>query len=259
MELLSIIKVGGKVVEEPESLNQLLTDFVALPGYKLLVHGGGRTATQIAAKLGIETVMVEGRRVTDAETLKVVTMVYAGLVNKTIVASLQALNCNAIGLTGADLNLILAKKRENAQINYGFVGDIVSVQANEAAMLIKQNVVPVVSPITHNGKGLLLNTNADTVASELARALSSFFDVNLIYCFEKPGVMLDQNDEQSVLSELTYASFKSLQKRGVINEGMIPKLDNGFAAIKAGVKNVVVTNTKGLSQGKLEGTFLKMD
>jgi acetylglutamate kinase len=254
--MLSIIKVGGKVVEEAPSLSALLNDFVHLPGLKILVHGGGRSATKLSERLGIETQMVNGRRITDAETLNVVTMVYAGLVNKNIVASLQARGVNAIGLSGADLNLIKAKKRAVGEIDYGFVGDVVSVQTDEISQLLHNEVVPVVAPITHDGNGQLLNTNADTMASALAKALAPLFDVNLVYCFEKPGVMLDQNDNNSVIASLNHIEFKRLQGEGIINEGMIPKLDNGFAAIDAGVKKVIITNIEGLKGGSFGGTTL---
>lgn len=256
MQQLTIIKVGGKVVEESASLNELLNDFVQLPGLKLLVHGGGRSATKISEQLGIETTMVKGRRVTDAETLKVVTMVYAGLVNKTIVASLQARGCNAIGLTGADMDLIRSKKRVGGEVDYGFVGDVVAVQTEQIAQLIADGVVPVVAPITHDGTGQLLNTNADTMASALATALAQVFEVDLVYCFEKPGVMMDQNDESSVISTLDKATFQKLQNEGIIVEGMIPKLDNGFASIDAGVRKVVITNIEGMKDGNLGGTAL---
>lgn len=256
MSMLSIIKVGGKVVEEAPSLSALLNDFVHLPGLKILVHGGGRSATKLSERLGIETQMVNGRRITDAETLNVVTMVYAGLVNKNIVASLQARGVNAIGLSGADLNLIKAKKRAVGEIDYGFVGDVVSVQTDEISQLLHNEVVPVVAPITHDGNGQLLNTNADTMASALAKALAPLFDVNLVYCFEKPGVMLDQNDNNSVIASLNHIEFKRLQGEGIINEGMIPKLDNGFAAIDAGVKKVIITNIEGLKGGSFGGTTL---
>ncbi|PZX17470.1 N-acetylglutamate kinase [Breznakibacter xylanolyticus] len=256
MQQLTIIKVGGKVVEEAESLNELLNDFVQLPGLKLLVHGGGRSATKISERLGIETTMVKGRRVTDAETLKVVTMVYAGLVNKTIVASLQARGCNAVGLTGADMDLIRSKKRVGGEVDYGFVGDVVAVQTQQIAQLIADGVIPVVAPITHDGNGQLLNTNADTMASALATALAAVFEVSLVYCFEKPGVMMDQNDELSVIPMLDKNAFQKLTADGVIVEGMIPKLDNGFAAIDAGVRKVVITNIEGMKGGHLGGTAL---
>ncbi len=195
MDRITIIKVGGKVVEHAESLNALLDQFVRISGNKLLVHGGGTTATEIAGKLGIETKMVDGRRVTDKETLDVVTMVYGGLVNKKIVAGLQARNCNAIGLTGADLDLIRAKKRPVEPIDYGFVGDVEEVNSRELRLLIDENIIPVLAPLTHDGNGSLLNTNADTIASEIATELSNYFNVYLFYCFDKKGVLLAENDE----------------------------------------------------------------
>lgn len=246
---LTIIKVGGKVVEEEQSLQTLLNDFAAIDGNKLLVHGGGRSATKLSARLGIEAQMVEGRRITDAATLEVVTMVYAGLVNKNIVAQLQKRGVNAIGLTGADLNIIKSVKRPVKIIDYGFVGDVVSVQIDVLLSLISQGAVPVMSPITHDCNGQLLNTNADTIASELARALGAAAETTLVYCFEKPGVLLDANDDTSVIPTLTYDKFKEYQQSGVIVEGMIPKLDNGFAALRNGVASVVITNTDGLKNG----------
>ncbi len=242
MERLTIIKVGGKVVEEKDTLEQLLNNISKIGGHKLLVHGGGRSATAIAARLGIETQMVDGRRITDQAMLEVVTMVYGGLVNKNIVAGLQARNINAIGLTGADLNIIEAVKRPVRDIDYGFVGDIVRVNTNELRTLISAGAVPVVAPLTHNNQGQMLNTNADTIASELAVGLSRFFDVNLYYCFEKKGVLENPEDDNSVIPVLHYKQFKELQETGQINSGMIPKLDNGYQAIVKGVKQVLITN-----------------
>jgi acetylglutamate kinase len=257
MQDITIVKVGGKVVETPETLQELLEDFASLPGLKILVHGGGRSATKVAEKLGIETKMVEGRRITDQETLKVVTMVYAGLVNKNIVASLQAKGTNAIGLTGADLNLIKAVKRPVVDIDYGYVGDVESVQIEELMDLLNKNVVPVVAPLTHDGKGNMLNTNADTMASALASALAHHYKVNLVYCFEKKGVLSNPDNDEAVIRELTYPLFKTYQQSGVIAEGMIPKLDNGFHALDQGVCKVTITNTQGLKQGLNGGTLLK--
>lgn len=241
MQKLTVIKVGGKIVEEEASLQQLLNEFVKLEGNKILVHGGGRSATKIAEQLGIESKYVNGRRITDKETLDVVTMVYGGLVNKTLVSNLQALGCNALGLTGADMNVIVAEKRPVKDIDYGFAGDVKQVNGELLADLIQKGVTPVMAPLTHNGKGLMLNTNADTIASEVATAMSKFFDVSLVYCFEKKGVLLDENDDDSVISELSYALFKEYQTSGVIGAGMIPKLDNAFDAINRGVKNVFIT------------------
>lgn len=254
---LSVIKVGGKVVEETATLNTLLDDFKNIVGAKLLVHGGGRSATKLSERLGIETKMVEGRRITDGETLDVVTMVYAGLVNKNIVAQLQKRNVNAIGLCGADLNLIYSAKRPLMNgIDYGFVGDVKEVDTSVLLSLIDQGAVPVVSPITHDGNGQLLNTNADTIASELARALacSNNLEVNLIYCFEKPGVLMNPEDDSTVIPSMTYDEFQQYKEEGVVAEGMIPKLDNGFNALRLGVKRVMITNTEGLRNGR--GTLL---
>lgn len=256
MQKLTIVKVGGKVVEEPAFLQTLLDDFAKLAGHKMLVHGGGRSATRLSEQLGIKAQMHEGRRITDQATLEVVTMVYAGLVNKNIVAALQAMNINALGFSGADLNLIRATKRPVTTIDYGFVGDVTGVQTDVAANLIAQGVVPVVSPITHDGKGQLLNTNADTIAAELAMAMASDFEVHVVYCFEKPGVLLDADDDHSVIDTLDYDQFKEHQLSGVISEGMIPKLDNGFNALKNGVKAVRITNTQGLINNK--GTQLTL-
>ena len=250
MDRLTIIKVGGKVVEEDGSLNALLDQFKKISGNKLLVHGGGRTATLIAEKLGIETRMVEGRRITSAEMLEVVTMVYGGLVNKKIVAGLQARGMNAIGLTGADFNLIEAHKRPVKDIDYGFVGDVDDVNVSELRLLINENVVPVVAPLTHDGKGQLLNTNADTIASELATELANYFNVYLFYCFEKKGVLKNPADEQSIIYELSTQQFREYANEGVISEGMIPKLDNGFRAKQKGVKEVLITNAENISTGR---------
>ena len=231
-EKLTVIKVGGKIVEEETTLSRLLADFSAIEGYKLLVHGGGRSATKLAARLGIESKMVNGRRITDAETLKVVTMVYGGLVNKNIVAGLQARGVNAIGLTGADMNVIRSVKRPVKEVDYGYVGDVEKVNADFLATLIRQGIVPVMAP---------LNTNADTIAGETAKALAPLFDVTLVYCFEKKGVLRDENDDDSVIPVITPEEFKEYVARGIIQGGMIPKLENSFSAIDAGVSQVVIT------------------
>ncbi|MDR0537934.1 MAG: acetylglutamate kinase [Tannerellaceae bacterium] len=246
MNRLSLIKVGGKIVEGHDSLRYLLQDFASLNGYKLLVHGGGRSATELAAKLGVESRMVNGRRVTDADMLQIVTMVYGGLVNKNIVAGLQALNVNALGLTGADLNLIRSRRRAVKDVDYGLVGDVEEVDAAALGELVRKNIVPVVAPITHDCAGQLLNTNADTVAGELARALAGSFDVELVFCFEKKGVLLDEADDESVIRELDRRTFADYVERGIIQGGMIPKLENAFAAIDAGVKRVVITRASEL-------------
>ncbi|MDO9635116.1 MAG: acetylglutamate kinase [Paludibacter sp.] len=241
MEKLVIIKVGGKIVEEPASLKQLLADFSKIAGHKVLVHGGGRSATALATRLGIESTMVNGRRITDEETLKVVTMVYGGLVNKQIVAGLQALGMNALGLTGADLNYMRSEKRPVKEVDYGFVGDVKEVNASILADLIARDVVPVLAPLTHDKMGNLLNTNADTIAGEAAKALAAYFDVTLMFCFEKKGVLKDENDDESVIAELTPTLFEKHVQSGVIQGGMIPKLENAFEALHAGVKKVVIT------------------
>lgn len=241
MEKLTIVKVGGKIVEEPQSLQQLLTDFSKIEGNKVLVHGGGRSATALAAKLGIESQMVNGRRITDAETLKVVTMVYGGLVNKQIVAGLQALNVNALGLTGADLNYMRSEKRPVKDVDYGFVGDVKEVNAGILSDLITKGVVPVLAPLTHDKAGNLLNTNADTIAGEAAKALAAYFDVTLMFCFEKKGVLMNETDDESVIPTLTPELYKQFVADAIISGGMIPKLDNSFEALNKGVKKVVIT------------------
>lgn len=254
-EKLTIIKVGGKIVEEAETLNRLLDDFSTVDGYKLLVHGGGRSATRIASQLGIESRMVNGRRITDAETLKVVTMVYGGLVNKNIVAGLQGKGVNAIGLTGADMGIIRSDQRPVTDIDYGFVGDVKKVRADVLAQLIRQKIVPVLAPLTYDGAGGLLNTNADTIAGEAAKALADFFDVTLVYCFEKKGVLRDENDDDSVIPVITPALFRQYVAEGVIQGGMIPKLENSFSAVEAGVSQVIITSASAI--GKKSGTVIK--
>jgi acetylglutamate kinase len=238
---LALIKVGGKIVEEPASLQRLLSDFAAIEGPKVLVHGGGRSATKLAATMGIETQMVNGRRITDAEMLKVVTMVYGGLVNKNIVAGLQARGINAVGLTGADMNVILSDKRPVKDIDYGFVGDVKQVDGERLTSLLNAGIVPVMAPLTHDGKGHILNTNADTIAGETAKALAPFFDVTLMFCFEKKGVLRDEADDDSVIANINRQQFAELVEQGVIQGGMIPKLENAFQAIDAGVKEVIIT------------------
>lgn len=250
MEKLTLIKVGGKIVEEEATLRQLLSDFSAIEGYKVLVHGGGRSATKIASQLGIESLMVNGRRVTDAETLKVVTMVYGGLVNKCIVAGLQALGVNALGLTGADMNLIRSDKRPVKDVDYGFVGDVKEVNADLLATLIHQNIVPVLAPLTHDKQGNMLNTNADTIAGEAAKALAKYFDVTLVFCFEKKGVLLNEQDDESVIEKIDRDAFARYVQEGIIQGGMIPKLENSFEAIDAGVKQVIITQASEINEGK---------
>lgn len=254
-EKLTIIKVGGKIVEEEATLQQLLNDFAAIGGYKILVHGGGRSATKIASLLGIESRMVDGRRITDAETLKVVTMVYGGLVNKNIVAGLQARGVNAIGMTGADMNIIRSVKRPIEEVDYGFVGDVECVNAVAISDIIYKGIVPVLAPLTHDGQGNMLNTNADTIAGETAKALASSFDVTLVYCFEKRGVLRDPNDEDSVIPGMNRAEFDVYRRNGTIQGGMIPKLQNSFSALDAGVKEVIITSASAIRKGG--GTIIK--
>lgn len=238
---LTIIKVGGAVVEDEQQLQQLLKDFSAVEGYKMLVHGGGRRATKVASLLGIESKMVNGRRITDKDMLSVVTMVYGGLVNKNVVALLQANGVDALGLTGADMNAILSHKRPVKDVDYGFVGDVDKVDADKLATLIRAGITPVMAPLTHDGKGNILNTNADTIAGETAKAMARLFDVTLIYSFEKRGVMRNPDDDDSMIPVITADDYAAYKADGTISGGMIPKLDNAFAAIHAGVRRVIIT------------------
>ncbi len=249
MEKLTLVKVGGKIVEENDSLQALLNDFMMLDGYKVLVHGGGRSATKLATRLGIESKMIDGRRVTDEDMLNVVTMVYGGLVNKNIVAALQARGVNALGLTGADMNIIQSVKRPIKEVDYGFVGDVEKVDAHLLTLLIQQGIVPVLAPLTHDGQGSMLNTNADTIAGETAKALAPFFDVTLIYCFEKKGVLMDENQEDSVIETINRRDFDKYVAQKVIQGGMIPKIDNAFQALNAGVSKVIITEASQVLKG----------
>ncbi|MDR1556484.1 MAG: acetylglutamate kinase [Tannerellaceae bacterium] len=249
MERLTFVKVGGKIVEEADSLHALLRDFAAIQGYKVLVHGGGRLATQLAGQLGIESRMVDGRRITDEAMLRIVTMVYGGLVNKTIVAGLQALHVDALGLTGADMNLIRSDKRPVKTLDYGYVGDVKEVNAGLLISLIRQGVVPVLAPLTHDKQGHLLNTNADTIAGEVAKALAGHFEVTLVYCFEKKGVLANENDDESLITALNRYTFRQYVAQGIIQGGMIPKLENAFEAIDAGVKQVLITKASDIHLG----------
>lgn len=247
---LTIIKVGGKIVEEEDSLKQLLHDFSRIDGFKILVHGGGRSATKIAERLGIESKMVDGRRITDNETLQVVTMVYGGLVNKNIVAGLQSLGVNALGLTGADMDIIRSEKRPVKDIDYGFVGDVKKVKADVLKLLIDQDIVPIIAPLSHDGQGNMLNTNADTMAAETAQAMSQYYDVSLVYCFEKKGVLMNEHDDDSVISQLDKASYQQYVQDGIIQGGMLPKLENAFRSIEKGVSEVVITQASEIGKGK---------
>ena len=241
-EKLTIVKVGGAVVEDEAQLAQLLKDFSAIEGKKVLVHGGGRRATQVAASLGIESKMVNGRRITDAEMLNVVTMVYGGLVNKNLVARLQANGVNALGLTGADIDVIRSHKRPLKDgIDYGFVGDVDKANGQMLSRLIEEGITPVMAPLTHDGQGTILNTNADTSASETAKALAPYYDVTLIFSFEKKGVLRNPDDDDSVIPVITHADFIKYKEDGTISGGMLPKIENALAAIDAGVGRVIIT------------------
>lgn len=242
MEKITVIKVGGAVVEDEAQLTQLLQDFSAIEGRKVLVHGGGRRATKVAAQLGIETQMVNGRRITDASMLEVVTMVYGGLVNKNVVARLQAQGIDALGLTGADIDVIRSHKRPLKNgVDYGFVGDVDRADGNKLHTLIEAGIVPVMAPLTHDGMGNILNTNADTIAGETAKALAKHYDVTLVFCFEKKGVLSNPDDDESVIPTITRADFDRYVADGTISGGMIPKIENAFNAIDAGVGRVVIT------------------
>lgn len=239
MKKISVVKVGGNVIDNPDKLHLFLRDFAKLEGIKILIHGGGKIATEMSKTLGIIPQMVDGRRITDAETLKVVTMVYAGLINKNIVAKLQSLGCNAIGLCGADGNCIPSKKRSGTVIDYGFVGDPIEDVANFTLSLMLDNgLVPIIAPITHDNSGNLLNTNADTIASTVAVQLSKDFETHLLYCFEKKGVLKNIDDENSVILKITPQDFIQMKADKTIFEGMIPKLENAFVSIDKGVKSV---------------------
>ena len=245
-EKLTIVKVGGAVVENELQLSQLLKDFSAIEGRKVLVHGGGRKATKMAERLDIETQMVNGRRITDSDMLEVVTMVYGGLVNKNLVARLQANGINALGLTGADANAIRSHKRppvvvDGSAVDYGWVGDVDAADGNMLSRLIEAGITPVMAPLTHDGEGHILNTNADTIASETAKALADIYDVTLIFSFEKKGVLSNPDDDDSVIPVITRALFNEYKADGTISGGMLPKIENALNAVDAGVSNVIIT------------------
>ncbi len=240
MEPVYIIKISGNIIDDEHRLHAFLQQFAALEGKKILVHGGGKLATKMAEQLAIPQQMVDGRRITDADTLRIVTMVYAGYINKNIVATLYSYGTTAIGITGADGNAILAHKRKHPVIDYGYVGDIDAVNAGLLQQLLEQNTAIVVAPITHDGEGQLLNTNADTIAQEIAKSLSRFYQTILVYSFEKKGVLLDVNDDASVIAIMNKQKYEQLKTEEKIFAGMIPKLDNAFAAIDAGVGKVII-------------------
>lgn len=248
MEKLTIIKISGNIIDDEIKLYSFLGSFAALDGKKILVHGGGKLATRLAEKMGVEQQLVDGRRITDAETLKIVTMVYAGYINKTIVAQLQAFHCNALGLCGADGDAILAHKRQHPVLDYGFVGDVDAINTVLLKSLLDQQISIVVAPITHDQQGQLLNTNADTIAQELAKGLSGDFDVSLIYSFEKTGVLLDAEDDDTVIPQLNPSYYQQLKAKQKIFAGMIPKLDNAFTALNSGVKKVIIGKAENLPE-----------
>lgn len=262
MQRLFIVKIGGNVLDNAEALNKFLDDFSSINDAKILIHGGGKIATKIGEKLGIESRYVNGRRITDSATIDLVTMVYGGLVNKQLVAKLQQRNCNAIGLSGADGNVIKAVRRPVKEIDYGFVGDItpIDVETTFLKALLEQETVPVFAPLTHN-EGNMLNTNADTIASVLAVAMSSYFDVRLIYCFEKKGVLMDVNDDATVIHHLPEKKYKELLTQNVLADGILPKLENAFASIHSGVKEVLIGDAKDLTRNtgvNTEGTLITL-
>ena len=245
-EALFVVKIGGNIIDDANALDNFIIQFAAIKEPKILIHGGGKLATEMAGKMQITQQLVEGRRITDEPTLKLVTMVYAGVINKNIVAKLQAKDCNAIGLCGADANIILAKKREVKSIDYGFVGDVVSVNDGFIKLLLQNNCTPIIAPITHNGAGQLLNTNADTIANEIAKAMSVHYKVHLIYCFDKKGVLENLDDENSVIKLITKESIINLKSEKIIYDGMLPKIDNALQAIAAGVQKVTIGDAEDL-------------
>lgn len=254
--MLTILKIGGKLLDDEVQLASALTAFASIKGPKILVHGGGKKGSEISRRLGIEPQMVDGRRITDAATLEVVTMVYCGLLNKKIVAQLQSLDCNALGLSGPDGNSIHANQRPSGEVDFGLAGDVDMVNKKLIINLLKKGITPVFSPITHDGNGQLLNTNADTIARFLAASLSKDFEVTLKFCFEKNGVLRTPNDDSSVMKKLSKTEYKLFRSNGTISEGMIPKLDNAFAAKKGGVSKVWICGVGGISQRA--GTKIKI-
>ena len=250
MQQLVVVKIGGNILDDEKQLASFLRSFAAIRGHKMLVHGGGKIATEIGKKLGIEPNYNNGRRITDAATLELVTMVYAGLINKKLVSVLQALGCNTIGLTGADANLISASKRPIKDVDYGFVGDIKEgqVKADILNVFLEKGLTPIFAPLTHDGAGTMLNTNADTIAQELAKSMAGIMDVQLVYCFEKKGVLSDASNEDSVIGSIDSARFEILRQDSIISDGMIPKLENALTAISKGVKKVIIGHAADLDK-----------
>ncbi|RNC88303.1 MAG: acetylglutamate kinase [Winogradskyella sp.] len=257
MKTLKVIKIGGNIINDDAALRQFLEQFSKLEGLKVLVHGGGKLATELATKIGVEVKMINGRRITDADTLDIITMVYAGKINKTIVAYLQANNCNAIGFAGADGNTIISDKRPVKEVDFGFVGDVKTVNTKTLDIVLNGNIIPVFCAITHDGNGQLLNTNADTIASELAIGLTKNYEVELYYCFEKQGVLKDVNNEDSVIEIISTNTYQSLIEEGVIADGMLPKLDNCMHALKHHVAKVCIGKPEMLFQKNLKFTTIK--
>lgn len=255
---LVVIKIGGNIINSQEALTSFLIDFAQIKDPKILVHGGGKKATELAKGLGLQPKMVGGRRITDAENLEIVTMVYAGLLNKSITAELQKYNCHAIGLSGADANCILAHKRIVKDIDYGFAGDVDAVNANAIKVFLDHQMIPVFCAITHDKNGQLLNTNADTVASEIAKEMSNVYEVELTYCFEKNGVLLDVDNENSVIENIDAISYKTLKEEQIIAEGMLPKLENCFEALQKGVTKVRIGNAKIIMDKNQKFTTLQL-
>ncbi len=254
MEKLTIVKVGGNLIDDADALDEFLSAFSQIAGKKLLVHGGGKLATRLSSQLGLKTEMVNGRRITDAENLKIVTMVYAGFVNKNIVAALQAKEVKAIGIAGCDFDILRAEKRKHPSIDFGFVGDIVKVDETALSGLLEQGGVPVLAPITHDGNGQLLNTNADSIVTDVAIALSKIYKVKLIYSFEKNGVLKSIDNEKDVIEKLDKESILKMQEEGAINTGMMPKTDNALKASSNGVGEVIIGNLVAIQQGISSGT-----
>ncbi|CAL67066.1 acetylglutamate kinase [Christiangramia forsetii] len=256
-KILKVVKIGGKLIENPVFLNSFLEDFVEMRGPKILVHGGGNKATAVAGKLGFETKMIDGRRITDKDSMEVITMVYGGLINKSIVAKLQSKKQNAIGLCGADGNVLISKRREVKEIDYGFVGDIEKVNSGFIESILNQNMIPVFSAISCTEDGVLLNTNGDSVASEIAIAMSKSFETQLYYCSEKKGVLTDMENDRSVISELNSTYYKELVETKVIKDGMLPKLHNCFEAINKGVATVFLGDSELLKKNAIHTKIVK--
>jgi len=242
MEKLTVIKIGGNIINDEVALNQFLIDFSKVEGKKILVHGGGKIATEVSKKLGVKTEMHEGRRITSKANLDVVVQIYAGLINKNVVAKLQQEGCNAIGLTGADGNSILATKRPVKEVDFGFVGDVTAINTKSIHTLLSGEMTPVFCAITHNKEGQLLNTNADTIASTIAAGMSDLYETELVYCFEKNGVLTDVNDDNSVIPIIDSAKYEELKKEQIIHEGMLPKMENCFDALQKNVSKVIIGN-----------------